>query len=315
MPLFDTHIIVDWSARSKPSPKAPSKDAIFWAVAREGVVASVSYARTRSEALTRLRETLLQERAARRRVLVGFDFPFGYPRGVAQRLTGKASALALWDWLGARIEDGPDNANNRYDVAEEINRHFPGLGPMWGRPAGWDHPDVPVTAKARHGDHPPERRFVDTMAKGAKTVWQLAYAGSVGSQILVGLPGLKALRDGIGAQVWPFDTGLTVPDANIVMAEIYPSLLQAEAHAARANKEPLDAAQVRVNAQAFARLDRAGRLAPLFAPELSLAGREVIETEEAMILGVGFETDLKAALPAMARPAPDHGKGHIHAAV
>ena len=34
MPLFHTHVVVDWSARSKPSPKRKSKDAIWWAVAR-----------------------------------------------------------------------------------------------------------------------------------------------------------------------------------------------------------------------------------------------------------------------------------------
>ena len=55
MPLFDTHIIVDWSARSKPSPAKPTKDAIWWAVARvDGGSASVlkpKYARTRDDAL------------------------------------------------------------------------------------------------------------------------------------------------------------------------------------------------------------------------------------------------------------------------
>ena len=30
-PLFHTHIVVDWSARSEPSPEQPSKDAIWWA--------------------------------------------------------------------------------------------------------------------------------------------------------------------------------------------------------------------------------------------------------------------------------------------
>ena len=60
MPLFDTHIIdvpglVDWSARSKPSPKKPSKDAIWWAVARDGIVGEPRYERTRHKAVVRLR--------------------------------------------------------------------------------------------------------------------------------------------------------------------------------------------------------------------------------------------------------------------
>ena len=34
MPLFDTTVIVDWSARSKPSPRRPTKDSIWWCAAR-----------------------------------------------------------------------------------------------------------------------------------------------------------------------------------------------------------------------------------------------------------------------------------------
>lgn len=33
-PHFDTHIVVDWSARGKPGPARPTKDGIWWAVAR-----------------------------------------------------------------------------------------------------------------------------------------------------------------------------------------------------------------------------------------------------------------------------------------
>ena len=206
-----------------------------------------------------------------RRVLAGFDFPFGYPAGVAARLAGKASALALWDWLAARIEDAPDNANNRYDVAAAINAAWPGLGPFWGRPSAWDYPAIPTRASARTGrdDHPPERRIADHRAKGAKTVWQLAYAGSVGSQMLLGLPALKRLladaRIAGRARVWPFETSLRAPDAPAVIAEVYPSLLRNEVAARRGDVEILDSAQVRVNAAAFARLDAGGGLAPLFA--------------------------------------------------
>ena len=174
MPLFHTHIIVDWSARSSPSPKRRTKDAIWWAVARiyggEIVVASPEYARTRHEALDRLVGLIAGELDAGRRVLVGFDFPFGYPAGVATHLTGQASALALWDWLAERIEDGPDNDNNRYAVAAEINAAYPGIGPFWGRPTKWSYPTIPVraSARSRQESQPPERRIADRHAKGAQ---------------------------------------------------------------------------------------------------------------------------------------------------
>ena len=232
MPLFDTHIVVDWSARSQPSPAKPTRDAIWWAVARDGVVARPVYVRTRDAAITRLAKLIAAERVARRRVLVGFDFPFGYPAGVARHLTGRDCAFALWDWLAARIEDDEHNANNRYAVAAEINRRYPGVGPCWGRPATWSVGDVPTRARARtdRTAHPPERRIADEHAKGAKTVWQLAYTGSVGSQVLLGIPALERLRRtpsiAGSVAVWPFDGGLAVADRPVVFAELYPSLLR-----------------------------------------------------------------------------------------
>ena len=92
MPLFHTHIVVDWSARSKPSPAKPAKDAIWWAVARiaSGIkVDEPEYVRTRHEALDRLAGLVAGELDSGRRVLAGFDFPFGYPAGVAGAPNGQ----------------------------------------------------------------------------------------------------------------------------------------------------------------------------------------------------------------------------------
>ena len=197
--------------------------------------------------------------------------------------------------MAARIEDTEENANNRFDVAEEINRAYPGIGPFWGRPENWPYPEVPTRESSRTGReaHPPERRIADLRAKGAKTVWQLAYAGSVGSQVLLGLPALKRLSTDSRIQgrlaVWPFETGLRAPEAPAVIAEIYPSLLRREVKERMNVGEIRDAAQVRVNAEAFARLDALGGLGPLFqgAPSLDATERRLIETEEAWILGLG----------------------------
>ncbi len=304
MTIFHTHVIVDWSARSKPSPARPTKDAIWWAAAKDGVVDEPVYARTRHDAVERIADLIATELDADRRALIGFDFPFGYPAGVAAHLTGEASAFALWNWLAARIEDRENNANNRYQIAQEINRSYPGIGPFWGRPESWRFPDVPTRESRRTGRdaHPPERRIADSQAKGAKTVWQLAYAGSVGSQVLLGLPTLKRLiehplMEGRLA-VWPFDTGLRAPESPAVIAEIYPSLLRREIEERLGEGEIPDAAQVRVNAEAFARLDLQGGFAPLFegAPYLDAEERRIIETEEAWILGLGHEEALRKAL-------------------
>jgi hypothetical protein len=85
--LFDSVAIVDWSARAKPSPLKPSKDAIWIGVCSKAGAAS-SYHRTRQAAEAALLALLEEERQAGRRVLLGFDFPMGYPAGFARRVTG-----------------------------------------------------------------------------------------------------------------------------------------------------------------------------------------------------------------------------------
>ncbi len=326
-PLFDTHIVVDWSALGKRSPKRPVKNAIWWAVARintDGVeVEEPEYARTRHCALDRLTSLLADELDRGRRVLVGFDFPFGYPAGVAEQITREESAMALWDWLYNRINDAPDNANNRYEVATAINKLYKGCGPFWGRPVAWDYPSIPFKKSERteQREHPPERRVCESLATPAKTVWQLAGAGSVGSQVLLGLPALKRLAESPGvkgrAKIWPFQTGFGTPDTQAVIAEVYPSLLKAEVLARRHPDEIPDSAQVRVNAEAFARLDEQGRIASIFAgpPGLGEDQRHHIQSEEGWILGLGHEDDLKRALDSRketlrkAPQSPDKGMG------
>ncbi|MEO1490837.1 MAG: precorrin-8X methylmutase [Pseudomonadota bacterium] len=309
-PLFDVYVMVDWSAASKPTTGTDS----IWIGVSESGETSVENIATRAEAMDHLSRIAHDAIDADKRVLIGFDFPFGYPVGVAKTLTGEADALALWAWLAKRIEDGPDNANNRYAVADEINRvYFDGTGPFWGRPASWPYLDVPTKASSRAGrGHPAERRLADRTAKGAKTVWQLAYAGSVGSQVLLGIPAVHRLRHdprlADHTRIWPFETGLTAPADTIVLAEIYPSLIPPDP-----TEAIKDAGQVRAVADWLAGLDRDGALATLFAgpPDATADQRRIIATEEAWILGLGApavravgETAKPSQPPAVTASAP-----------
>lgn len=287
--LFDTMAMVDWSAATRPSTGA---DSIWIGTARPGVATTTENVPTRLGARARLHALAARSIAAGERLLIGFDFPFGYPAGVAKHITSHGKAMALWRWIAGRIRDHADNANNRFDVASEVNGRYPGLGPFWGRPATWPHPEVPTRAKARTGvRHPPERRLADRRAKGAKTVWQLHYAGSVGSQVLMGLPHVLALRDdpelAAHVAIWPLETGLTVPDAPIVLAEVYPSLIAPDP-----SEAIKDAGQVRATADWLAGLDRDGALAPLFLGPVDASARErsLIVAEEAWILGLDAPT-------------------------
>jgi hypothetical protein len=136
---FDRVAVVDWSAAATPSPARPSADAIWIGVATPQGSVGETYHRTRSEALEALRALCRAALDAGERLLIGTDFPHGYPAGFAQALTGQARALAVWDWLAAHVQDAPDNANNRFELAAGINARFPGVGPFWGRPESAGH--------------------------------------------------------------------------------------------------------------------------------------------------------------------------------
>ncbi len=280
--MFDTVIIVDWSAASSPSPARPSPDAIWIGVAAADGV-TTTYHRTRTAAEMVVTALLDAEQAAGRRVLAGFDFPFGYPTGFAARLTGQATAAAVWNWLARHITDGADNANNRFAVAARINRDCGGRGPFWGCPAGLD---LPGLSARKHVDYAslglPERRRIEVAVPRAQPVWKLYTTGSVGSQALMGLPMIHRLSQRAGTRVWPF-----AAPGPVTLAEVYPSLLsRAIAREAAAIK---DEAQVRLLARALLALAQTGHLAPLFAPP-------AIAAEEGWILGAGHGAVLEAAL-------------------
>jgi molybdopterin molybdotransferase len=299
---FDTILIVDWSAKSVPSPAAPSADAIWIGISRDGEIRASEYFRTRAAALDRIGALCADELSEGRRILVGFDFPFGYPAGFAERLTGRPRALAVWDHLAERVDDGPANANNRFEVAAEINSRFDG-GPFWGRPRT-SPVSLPEGKAASARAVFPEFRRVETRTKGAKSCWQLNGAGSVGGQALVGIAALARLRRDPrlagSVEVWPFDRGLRPPETRLVLAEVYPSLLAGAVRDATNGESVKDEIQVRLLAGAFAALDARDGLEALFSPEVDPETRAAVEAEEGWILGAGFDDALRAA----ARPAP-----------
>ena len=284
MHRFDTVIVVDWSAANVPSPARPSADAIWMAVAR-GAACDVSYHRSRAAAEMALVAVLDAEAASKRRVLAGFDFPFGYPSGFAGRLTGMPRAQAVWNWLERHLITGPDNRSNRFELAAGINARFGGAGPFWGRPAGLHLPALPARKLVDYAALGlAERRAVEAAVPRAQPVWKLYTTGSVGSQALTGLPMIARLARRVGCAGWPFDRGVGA----LVLAEVYPSLLAQEVAASAAGGEIKDAAQVRLLAQALWALSTRGGLAALLDVPA--------QTEEGWILGAGHVTALEGAL-------------------
>src|SRR5690349_9105676 len=85
--LFDAYVFVDWSGRDAPSPTRPSADAIWIAEHDAGdAIPRETYCTTRQSATAHVFTALAGHVAAGRRVLVGFDFPYGYPAGLAAAL-------------------------------------------------------------------------------------------------------------------------------------------------------------------------------------------------------------------------------------
>jgi len=154
-----------------------------------------------------------------------------------------------------------------------------------------------------------ERRLIDEYMTGAQPCWKLLGAGSVGGQVLTGIPVVRALwedpRWHDGARIWPFETGLRAqPDGALIMAEVYPSLWSVSPEAG----EPKDAAQVRTVARHFAELDRDGALAELFAgdPDLAREQRRRVEAEEAWTLGVTTRARRPIPVRSAIPPRPLH---------
>ncbi|MCF6232894.1 MAG: molybdopterin-binding protein [Rhodobacteraceae bacterium] len=288
---FDTFAMVDWSGGNQ-RPVKPSADAIWACVVRHGQAEEPVYLRHRGLAECWLEGLIEVELTAGRRLCLGFDFPFGYPVGFAQALTGSDDPLMLWDWFEARIEDAPGH-NNRFDLAGKINRKFGGTGPFWANGLKRDIDGLGRT-KAGYTNPFPERRVVEGLARGSFTCWQMAGAGAVGSQVMMGLPVLARLRRRFAGQVavWPFE----VLDTPVALVEIWPSLInRAVMEEMQRLVTPIkDAVQVRLVALAMAGIDpdRIQRMLDVDAPE------------EGWILGQSYEDELNAAARASVADGP-----------
>jgi len=294
--IFDAYLIVDWSANATPKQGA---DSIWYCLLQRSSRGlsrrHLSNPSTRWQARGEIADILKDLAAAGQRVLAGFDFPNGYPAGFAHAAGFSGPPWrAVWDGLDAMIQDGANNGNNRFEVAAALNQRISGGPfPFWGCPSHRQTANLSMRKIRAYDDITPERRRCEAWMPRSQPCWKLYTTGSVGSQALVGIPVLKALRDDpdltLKTLVWPFETGLGPPDTNdtwqIILAEVYPSILRIKARAG----EVKDAVQVETIARYLAGRDRRGELAgDLAGPDsLSQTDRALIGGEEGWILGAG----------------------------
>ena len=297
--LFDAVIIADWTAAEG---KKLGDQSVWIGVAKRDVrfrlYTETHNVATRAEGEALLNKLISEHRKRGDRVLVGLDFNFGYPTGTAARLKLDGTPWsAMWKFIAGNVVDKADNTNNRYQVAAKINRLMTDEAwPMWGAPAKqaqrWLTTTKPPAGSG--ADIPEFRATEDAARKGKlqpKSVWQMHGAGAVGGQTLVGIPMVRRLLESLGPSgaVWPFGTGWRALDASDVeplsalVVEVWPSMFAAKPEAG----EYKDQAQVRVTAEALAKMDDAGDLAKAFAPprDASEALVQQVEQEEGWILG------------------------------
>jgi hypothetical protein len=306
--LFDAYFAVDWSARSLPGPGTPAHDGLWVGeqLAPEIVdtpVPGETYWRTRQACFAHIQTRLLHHMEAGRRVLIGFDFPYGYPAGYAAALGLDDESMPpwrrIWNELQGLIVDEATNRNNRFAVAAVLNARCSGPipGPLWGCPAGRSLPTLAPTSPpypypVRPGLALERLRWTERNLPGIQPAWKLFGHGSAGGQALVGIPVLCRLRAdpqlAAFSRIWPFETGFTPPPPeqrpSIIHAEIWPGMVPDPLDPASAIR---DQAQVRAVVRWLARLDSAGQLSSLFAlpPALSPEARAICVAEEGWILG------------------------------
>jgi len=254
MPLFNAYLMVDWSGSDRR--RGDRQDCIWIAHGSAEAAAPITISPpSRTEAERIIHGELLSVVARNKgRVLLCADFGYGYPAGFASLLANSCSAelppwRIIWQYLRKHIQDDigtkpgqqSNNRSNRFEVANEINAALSSpasRGPFWcsfnpGKYI-WIPQNKPRQPFVSRNISIAALRITDRRAK-SDTPFRLFGTGSVGSQVLTGIPRLENLRfDPQFAQcsaVWPFETGWAPPagtwldpELRVLHAEIYPSV-------------------------------------------------------------------------------------------
>ena len=212
MSLFDFYIMVDWSgATRRRGMRADTIWIAYGGIETENPTTVSPFSPT--EAIDIVHSVLDQQSRKMLRVLLCFDFAYGFPRDFStalQTATGKTDAalpwLAAWQYLSEAIKDDegsvlhrkPTNRSNRFDVANTINSLL-SLSPEAAGPFWCASPEEAYLYIPQSRPHQPFQtgqgfliqslRFTDQRARSG-TPFRLFGTASVGSQSLTGIPRL-----------------------------------------------------------------------------------------------------------------------------
>ncbi|HXU31502.1 MAG TPA: hypothetical protein VN851_13060 [Thermoanaerobaculia bacterium] len=321
MSIFDAYLMVDWSASTI---QGSGENSIWaaWGLGDEALPTKTANLPSRERAQEVAKDLLAEAVNRKLRVLVGFDFAYGYPKGfgAAMGLPGtKPAWRAIWDRISLEMVTAK---LDRFSAATELNRQIgdPARpGPFWARPKLRVEPEIDFlpckkenwqsskdrTYQTRSGHTLSTLRKTDEFLPGTQEVWKLFAPGAVGGQSLTGIPTVLSLFETFEkySAVWPFETGLMTPtrpkgEAFILHAEVWPGIL--EQRTDRLDHETFacrDEAQVYCLVEVLRRLDLKGDLHRLFAPECIPGSFDPsFVLEEGWTLGAGIDSDLAAEI-------------------
>ncbi len=288
MALFDFYLFVDFSASAKPSPKNPSADCLWVACKHQQEKATTHYFRTRHKAFNFICITLENLIRNGNKVFAGFDFPFAFSHPLI-KTKSQTPWLENWELLFGLISDNESNGNNRFEIASVINSNLGGEypGPFWGCPKAKTNnflnsksPKFPYELSKEIFIS--RLRLAEQRLPGTQEAWKLYGIGSAGSQGLVGIPYLMRLKKKWGnkIKVWPMETGFTknpTDKAEIVLAEVWPSILKKNDSSRKNEKLIKDQAQVLELANWASQLDQKDKLEEYFNTPPSLSVQEFIQ--------------------------------------
>jgi hypothetical protein len=228
IPEFDAFIAIDWSGAAR------SYDGI--AVARcELGNAAPELVEPRATRWTRqeIAEWLEGQLKSGERLLIGFDFAFGFPfEPAVGYLGGRApdvdDIFALWDLIETKSCGDPDFGCSNFVNDPALAGLFWTTGP---RPTTW------IERKRRA-----ERACAEFTTTRPDTLYKLLHSKQVGKASITGMRVLHQVRTRAGNRVaiWPFET-----IRHSAMVEIYPTIFRQRATHSVAKlktKSQLDAA-------------------------------------------------------------------------
>ena len=241
-------VAVDWSGRKDA---AGQRRHIWAGVWTAGEAVRLECGRTRAEVV----EWLVELARETPRMVVGFDFCFGFPAWFVRDEHGSASGPEFWE----RVER--EGLAERWLARGGVDARF------WGkphrRPEEFSGERLHRMLRATDIDCklaaliPEAERAARVKGIAPKSVFQIGGAGSVGTASLRGFAVLLRLREA-EFRVWPFDVpGLSLQRPKPLVVEMYTRLMTGAVRKSSAEARAEYLAKKRQENEAYRALSRA----------------------------------------------------------